>query len=415
MSLNKEAKVQIGVEGADQGAREFQRLEAAGVASFSKIAGAAVSSFAKLASSGVQAVASVAGLQKLDLGAAVTSLANYDKQVTMMAIGTGQQIDQLKAKFEGIGRQNLLPATEVERMTRSLGRVTYDFKGAADAVQGLRLAQLALGDDTPDDEMPFAVTLKSLGVPLADTEAQIGQVIAQADKLGTVGGPRALRDLFVGLGPALEQVSDGLDNGRAKAFAFAEALTKGISNPAQAQRVATATFSTLESNWANIQRTLGRDILNRDGQVEDPLKIVRDLNGKMGQRGMSEQSRLMAWRNDFGREAGSRIYHGLKEGTLTEENVRALMGLPPSSKLAQAKNDLDNSDAGKREKARLEALRAQKGLAAPFLEIANAVSEAVGAHPVLSVLGATFGKDLAVKGAGALLTKGAASSARSCG
>jgi len=242
-------------------------------------------------------------------------------------------------------------------------------------------------------------------VPLADTEAQIGQVIAQADKLGTVGGPRALRDLFVGLGPALEQVSGEMDKGREKARAFAAALTAGL-NPAQAQRVAGATFGGLQGNALNIQRTLGRDILDEHGHVKDPAKVLQDLSTKMKRRGMSEKSQLMAWRSDFGQEAGSELYYGLKAGKLTPEEIEKYTGLK-SAKPKEAGKQYKDSNAGKRDAGAQAVVGFQKVIAEELLDTGTAAAGWLKENPATALLGAGAVKAVAPKLLGAVMRGGA--------
>ena len=78
-------------------------------------------------------------------------------------------------------------------LSRQLGRVTYDGKFAAGSIATLGDEALAVGRDL-GDELPLGQALAEIGVKAEDTETVLGRITAQAEKLGTVGGPAALRD-----------------------------------------------------------------------------------------------------------------------------------------------------------------------------------------------------------------------------
>ena len=392
MALNKEARVKIGVDGADESARDFERIGSAGAAAFDRVASGAAKVGKGLAEMTAQGVMAASGIQKLDLGAAAQRVAETDKIITKSAISTGQAADQLRAKFQALSNQNILPVQEVEAATRSLGKLTYDLKGAQDAYTGVHQAALLFGE-SDEEQFPFAAALKNLGIDGKDAETQIGKVVAQAEALGTVGGPRALRDLFVATSGQLEMVSGELDKGREKARAFLGVLTQGMA-PGQAQRVASGALGFLQGGALDIQRTLGYDVLDRHGHIKNPDKVYQDLFKKMKKRGMSEKSMLMAFRSDLGLEAGSEMYYALKEGRL--DKVKEIAGVKPSEKPKEALEDYKKSDAGTRDATDLRLKAAQNEPAGWMVKAGTWLGQKAAENPVAALLTATFGKDIAV-------------------
>ena len=124
-------------------------------------------------------------IPKMNFAKSVDQVKYLDATAQRMAQTFGAAGDDVKKLFMYIEKTTGVSASTVAQITSTLGDVTYDAAGSADAIEGL------------------VKTLRNnLGV-VGDTTAALGKVEDISNKLGLVGGPTALLDTLSALGPQL--------------------------------------------------------------------------------------------------------------------------------------------------------------------------------------------------------------------
>ena len=385
MSINKEAKVRIGAEGGDQAKREFEKAAGAGVKAGRDIADAFKAAGAAVASFGVSVVDAVIDVGSLNPAVLTKTLEEYTRTVTRMAVATGQSVSDLTAKYNALGRANGVMPQQIDAFAKSLGRLTYDAKVAIDAYQGMHNAAVAF-NETDQEQVPFAAYLKNVKGVAGDTTAAVDKLFAQSQKLGTVGGPRALRDLYVSLGASIDATVSKVGSARDQMEAFFGVLTKGMTAQ-HAQRVAGAEMNFLAGSGLDIERTLGYDPFDKQGHYKNPVQVERDLFAAMKKRGMTDEQMLRAYRQSNGIEGGTSLFWALKEGRF--KDVAGLAGLKGSAASRAANDAYLGSDIGKIDAGNVEAFIGKTGVAAPLLELKSKIAKTVGEHP-LEAAGAAY-------------------------
>lgn len=427
MSIVNRALVWLGVEGADKAERDFQKVGEAGKKAGADIEGAFKKVGVALGQFGASVVDAVVDVKQLDPAALTRTMEDYSRALTRTSIATGQSLDGLKSRYMDLAKANAVMPQQIDAFAKSMGRMTYDIKGAQDAFTGLHNAALASGD-TVEDWKPFGAMLHNVKGIAGDTTKEVGKLFAQADKLKTVGGPKALRDLFVDIAPAIDVAISRLGRARAEAFSFVGILTEGLPK-AQASRIAGATIGTFGSQWKDISRTVGHDVLGPDGQYKNFPKVAAELIGLMrrpvqaGGRGQSEEQILLAFRDWLGPEAGTRMYQKLSSGAF--RGIGALTDIDPSGAAAAAGSAYRGSRIGQIDNSRIEMFGVESQVGDWFVDLKAAASRLISEHPVaamgLSAAAAAGGKAAlskvlpalgaklaipALKGAGGLLGAG---------
>lgn len=93
--------------------------------------------------------------------------------------------------------------------------------------------------------------------------------------------------------------------------ALAKLLGDDLS-PDQARLLEAQIVAVLGIQAPDISRTLGRDILDENGRITDPIQVTRDLNSSMIRRGLKTDARRLAWRSMLGNEPGSRVFNAMQ-------------------------------------------------------------------------------------------------------
>lgn len=392
MSINKKAVAEVDVEGADKAARDFDKVGAAGKRAGKDIADSFTGVGKALGMFGASVVDAVVDMKSLDPASMVRTFEDYSRSLTKTAISTGQSLDGLKSRYQDLSRANAVMPQSIDAFARSVGRMTYDIRGGIDAFTGLHNAALAFGE-TDQEQIGFAAYLKNVQGVAGDTTHAVGKLFAQAEKLGTIGGARALRDLFVSMGGAVDQLVSKVGSARATTEALAAILTKGSTGP-QAQRIAGGALGFLGSSPLDIQRTLGKNLFDREGRYKDPLSVYQGLYGLMrkpvseGGRGMDEERILLAFQASLGMEAGSAMYNALKSGQLGQ--ARGLAKVGPLGTATAAGNAYRSSAIGQIDLSRIGIFEEQQKLAEPLFNMKSNIAGFVGEHPLVS-LGLAYG------------------------
>jgi hypothetical protein len=377
---NNEARIKLNLEGDEQAIRKFlnvgQASKKAGddIASAFKAAGAAVATF------GASVLDAVVDVGKLDPVSLTKSLEDYSRSVTRMAISTGQSVQGLTAQYTSLARANAVMPQQIDAFAKSLSRLTYDAKGAIQAYTGMHEAALAF-NETDQDQIPFAAYLKNVQRVGSDTREAFSKLKNQANELGTVGGPRALRDLYVSVGNAIEEVSARTKKARGETEAFVGVITRGLS-PTQAKQVAGAELGFLEGNAVDIMRTLGYDPFDRQGKYKNPVKVEMDLYARQLQRGMSqEQIKRSFIESNGGPARGIPMYYAVAEGRL--HDVAKIAGLKGDA-ATSAIDAYKESSIGHIDQGYVEGFISRSELGQPLVDLKAKIAETVNKHPIES-------------------------------
>lgn len=407
MTIQNKAVAEVEVAGTDKAARELGKVAESGKKAGKDLSDAFKDAGKALAAFGASAVDAVVDIKSLDPAALVKTFEDYTRAVTKTAIATGQTIDGLKQRYSELARANAVLPQTVDTFAKSVGRLTGDIRGAADAFSGLHNAALAFGE-TDQEQVGFAAYLKNVRGVAGDTTAAVGRLFAQAEKLGTVGGPRALRDLFLGISGDVDRLVSRFGQARGQTEALAGVLTKGATGP-QAQRIASGVLGFLGGSPLDVQRTLGRPLFDKEGRYKDPLGTIQSLYDlarkptSQGGRGLDDERILLAFQSNLGLESGSALFYALKEGRFGQ--ARGLANIGPSGTPAAAGARYRESQIGQLDASRVNIFESELGLASPLFDLKAGLSGFVGEHPLAS-LGIAYGLKAALtKGLPKLATK----------
>ena len=353
---------------------------------------------ANVVSGGLQA----AGVfQSINLAAAVDQAKQLDAVTARLGQSAGVAGTTLKATFEATEGKTLTSAVAMAEVAKSLGRVTYDGKFAAESLQALGDDALAVGRELPD-QLPLAAALHGLGVQSKDLQGELGRLTDIADRLKLIGGPTALKDTIAGLGPQLAGVAADSDQARAKLEALVGVMSKGLK-PERAREVSAGVLNAIKSRALEFERITGRRVLDDNGQVQDPTEILRALKAntdkRFGKGNSAAKRRALMAEGELG-FALMRMDFG--------EVDRIAASARDTGATAKAAEAFRQSTEGKRLGAQLAKDQAMRGVGEKVLGIHDklvdtlGVPGAIGTELVGGQLALSGGKALAGKGLAAL-------------
>lgn len=315
--------------------------------------------------------------QAISLASAVEDVKKLDATTARLGQSSGSSVGALQAKFAGLEQKLLTSAPALADFTQQLGRTTYDSKSATAAVEGLGLEALATGK-TLSEEMALGETLRSgLGV-IGETTAELDRLRAMAGAVQTIGGPAAFQASLVSLHSQLEGIEIKSDSARAKLEAFVAATGKGLKPGAQAG-AAGGLLSYFKSHAVDLQKILGRRLINDNGELIDPASIARDLKKRSDKMGGGKQRQFDRLINTYGIEAGTAMYRG------DFGQVDELSQLKGTGLTAAAANKFRDTDAAKRMAFEVEKQSAMRGVGSKFLGIHDSLVGGLGAPGALGV------------------------------
>lgn len=349
--------------------------------------------------------------QSINLAAAVEQAKQLDAVTARLGQSAGVAGTTLKASFEAAESKTLTSAVAMAEVAKSLGRVTYDGKFAAQSLEALGDDALAMGREL-GDELPLAAALHGLGVQSKDVQGELGRLTDIAQRLNLVGGPAALKDTIAALGPQLAGVAADSDQARAKLEALVGVMSKGLK-PERAREVSAGVLNAIKSRALEFERITGRQVLDENGQVKDPTEILRALKANVDKR--------------FGKgDSAAKRRALLAEGDLGLALMRTDFGevdrLAASTRdtgaTAKAAESFRQSTEGKRLNAQLTKERGMRSAGEVALGIHDTLvdklgvpgavgAELVGGQVVLGgakALAGTTGKGLAALGGGTAAT-----------
>lgn len=402
---DKEATVRLGLEGEDEIARGAERLTSSFGSVGEKIrssVGGAVSVVGRGVAGLIQdSVRLATAMNTISLGQAVEQSKQLDSSFTRFSIGARRGLADIRQEIRGASLRSLIDEGDLERISRGFGRVTYDLQGAVKNVEALQ-QQATLTGRTVEEELNLGAVLEnSLGVT-KDMGKALGTLNAQAEQLGTVGGPAAFGDMIAAAGGQMSALAVKSEEARNKLTGFLGAMTKGYGPEAQ-KRVASSILGTLQGNVQGINRTLGRDITDENGQIraEDVPKIVKELRDRTVKHLGANRAKF-ALQNLFGTEAGAAVMRG------DYSAGAAAAGVTPSSAAAAAQASLVGSEAGQRERDKLARDQNMRDAAKPIANAQSWWGKLWQDHPLAGNIVST-GLGGAVSGAAGWLARGGGS------
>lgn len=265
-------------------------------------------------------------IPKMNFAKSVDQVKYLDATAQRMAQTFGAAGDDVKKLFMYIEKTTGVSASTVAQITSTLGDVTYDAAGSADAIEGL------------------VKTLRNnLGV-VGDTTAALGKVEDISNKLGLVGGPTALLDTLSALGPQLGEISTESGEARTRLIALVAAAGKGLS-PARAREAASMAIGEVQSHSQDIERLLGRKITDdKTGKIVDPLAVLRDVQAASKAKWSDPDTRRRNMQFSFGTKLGDLL--GRADFAEAEATARSARN---QGSLGVAFGDYQRTKAGQRE------------------------------------------------------------------
>jgi hypothetical protein len=351
--------------------------------------------------------------QSINLAAAVQQAKQLDAVTARLGQSAGVAGSSLKASFEAAEGKTLTSAVAMAEVAKSLGRVTYDGKFAAESLQALGDDALAVGRELPD-QLPLAAALHGLGVQSKDVGAELGRLTDIAERLKLSGGPSALKDTIAALGPQLAGVAADSDQARAKLEALVGVMSKGLK-PERAREVSAGVLNAIKSRALEFERITGRQVLDANGQVQDPTEILRALKAnvdkRFGKGDSAAKRRALMAEGDLGL--------ALMRTDFSEVD-RVAASARDTGATAKAAEAFRQSTEGKRLDAQLVKERGMRSAGEVALGIHDTLvdklgvpgavgAELVGGQLVLSggkALAGTVGKGLAAAGGGTAAAAG---------
>jgi hypothetical protein len=313
-------------------------------------------------------------LQTLNLANAVEDAKRLDLVTAKLGQSAGVSGSQLKAAFNGAERSTLTSAVAVADFARSLQRTTYDGQFATESIAALGDEAISMGREI-GDELPIAAALHNLGVQSGQLTGELGKVRDMAERVGTIGGPTALKDTLAALGPALAGVASGSEEARTKLEAMIAVSTKGL-RPEQAKAVGGALLATVRSRAADIQRATGRAVLDDNNnliadEIPRALQALQAMSKKrFGGNKDAQKRALMA---DFGADAGLAIFR--TDFSQVDEVSKMAHDKGKTAKEAEA---FRQSKEGRRIAGQLEKDQGLRGAGEGLLGIQDFLQEKLG-------------------------------------
>jgi len=251
-------------------------------------------------------VATSASRINFQTGAA--SARDYGLTVARMAVSSGRDIEGLKAKYESLSKQTLMPEPVVAALGDSLRSLTYDAGFAVDSIKGISDEAEAIGQ-TPQQVSAFSASLHNAYGVSNDLAGSMGDIDRISQTIGNTGGVRALHDQL--------QAADGVMS-RFKAnvrdsAALLATLGKGLTAQQQ-QGTQQAVLGAIAGNRVGVEWLLrgtgqlgkGQSILNGKGEIEDQIGTVEKVRAALVKR-YGDKRALQVARMTFGDVEGTAV------------------------------------------------------------------------------------------------------------
>jgi hypothetical protein len=358
MAGKKDAKIEIGVDGADSASAAFSKIfgdaDKASARFFNSFSSVSESAF-KIVDTGIKSM--VAGFDKVfsvDVGKATEGLINFSRETSRMAEFFGRSSGSIKAESMALGRALGMSDEKAGSLLLNFSRMANSTADASKTLEALGGEALLTGRSVEEMAQMGAELHNRLGVPIEALPELFAQTRSAAEAMGTVGGPRALQEQLMAVSGAAANLAGGAKN-LAPVLA---AMTKGLT-PEQQKQAAGRLTSFIATNTEPLRRQLGyktNDFYDASGAVKvDPmelaLRLQRDAIKRYG--GREAARRVMMQDNNLGAIAGSALFN------VTPADVAKAKEARPSRSAQQAMTDVQEGSAEslQRHRDRKEGLR----------------------------------------------------------
>jgi hypothetical protein len=373
--VSEEAKVVIGLEGAEQVSKAFQDMishakkvggeldkaskQTERLGTSAKTASQFWQDFGKsvgssLSNVGTAVLSTVTAVQTLSFAQAITSAKALDDSFARFAAGSGRTIGGVKQQVRELSLATNTQEKDVLAWAKALGRVTYDSKGAFASYKALAAEAIASNQDLADQQGLGETLRNSLGVAGDDTQKFLDSMRGMSEVANNAGGFNAFKDQVVGLSGVMSTLSLKTDDSKKEFLALQLALGKG-QTPQQAARSMQGVVSGVQSHAEGLARQFGRDnVYDENGRVKDIPAILsmvkKDLGGRFG--GSAKRVAM----NTFGPEFGAAINNfdedvyrkSLNAGATGSGAADAYMGSDEAKRAtSQLRRDQAMEDAGR--------------------------------------------------------------------
>ena len=390
MSIEKDAKVHVGIEGTEDvaGAADKalgpweRRAQQVGSA-----VGGAMNAVGSAVGNVIQDLARVGtALGALDMQAAVARYRAYADTIQRQSVVVGQSVGTLKQQFADLQAKTALPDERIQKFSTALQRSTYDTGNSAAAIKALNDEAIATGRSL--EEMgPLGTQLhNSLGVAFDAMPNALGAIRHAADESGE--SVAALQDQVVALAPALARLNTG---DLTRFTATMAQLGKGLP-PELQKEVQQRVINRLSANPEGLRHQLG---MKRE-----------DFYDQYGRQRMDDQFlgrvREMAVKR-WGKNALDVLSQGQNLGPMA---ARALMGFEPGDvdfalagkgkrEAASIADQYLGSEAGKSAvtRAKIEAGK-RESAGGPLSKLQDFVGGLFENHPLAGVVGSAAALNL---------------------
>lgn len=344
MALEKQAVVEIGTKGAEQSAAaarsalqpwgEYADKAKAKFSDFRREVGSAIGNVV----SDLGRVATVGA--SISFAGAVQGVQSFEKATAQLATAARRDVELVRKEYEALGTKLGEKPETLANYVSNVGRVTYDFEAARGGVEAFKKA--ATDWNRPLEAMGgLQVAFQKLGIK--DAEKGLAQIRANAEALGTTGGPAALADQVERLASVWDRVKGGAGGG----IGIAAELGKGLS-PAQAQQVQQQVLGEFTGDTVGWERFLRRQgELGRNERVTDERGQIKNLPEYMGKL-------QRAWRKTAKSPEEAEWLAQLQFGTIggsafMDMNADNLATLARQQKQTDALKRYSATDAGRRD------------------------------------------------------------------
>ncbi len=367
----EKAEVEASLEGADQVVQKVGLIESAfqlaGKAIDSNVGGALKSVGSGLVSIAAGGIRAAGIFQTIDLGKGVDSVKTLDKLTAQLGQTSGVSAGQLKSLFETTEKRGGASAVALAQVAKSIASVTYDSKDATESVGALADVAQSLGRDV-QDEIPLGIALHNAGIAAKDLPGALGKIVDIAARLKTVGGPQALLDTVAALDTQLAHVSKEGD-GVNRTIALIATATKGLS-PQKAKEVGAQLLDDLRANARAVERTIGRKILDENGDLKDPAQVYADLAKRRQNIHGSADAQRRVLIDSYGPALGTALQ---RTSFADVDNLNSLA--KDTGAVGAGAQAYRSTDAGRRDVAAIERLAAERNLANPIQQVGDAVNQ----------------------------------------
>lgn len=372
----EDAKITVGAD-----ASPVERAMAVSKAAVRDFSSSFTSSIGEATGAVVRDLAQVAlSVGKISFTSQHAQVREFESATAHLAVAMGANLESVRTQIESTGVAIGKRPTEVAQWASEVGKLTFNFGGAAQAIKGLSGLASETGRSV-DEYRGLAVELGTVGKVAGDTTHAVGVLQAQSELFKTNGGVAAFSGQVEALQDTISRFAVKSESDFLRVTAAAGALGKGLNDFA-AKRVEQAALGYVAQNTIGIERYLGHRITDKHGQVADPMAALEELRDKVkkqygGNAGLMLSSMLGST------EAGA----ALLNADFKEANKAG--GLAPSSAPQAAQKAINDTDAGRRDIAvaqLAESSRQLLGSSSKLGSAADALQQFASKNPISSTI-----------------------------